>query len=929
MKKIVLVDGMALIFKAFFAFMRNPLSTSKGEPTSAIYGFLTQFLKIIEDTKPDYLGVALDSKEPTFRHKIFPEYKSNRDVIPEDLIPQIERIQQFIKAFNIPIFRLPGYEADDIIATILKKTAQHDIISYAITPDKDYMQIVDKNIFIIKPGKSSEEFSLYDEAKVIEDYGFKPIYMIDYLALVGDTSDFIPGVKGIGPVAAKNLIINFGTVENIYKNLDKINKNSVVQKLNEGKENAFLSKTLAEINLNVPISYNLDELAFSLPNFDELNKLFEELELKSLSKKVEKIYGKTTDISDQKDIQIQKNELLDKFSGFDVFDRDKVTYKLISNYDEAKILAENICDFDLFVFDTETDSLDRFNLNIAGVSFCFKPNLAYYVSIKPPYQQNDIFSVDIDYKGLEITDFVNLFKPIFENERIKKVCQNAKFDIGVLEKYNIKVVNLYFDTMLASYVIDPDQKHNMDDLSRTYLNYSPIPLSSLLGDKKSADKIFEVEQKLLSNYSCEDADVTFRLYKILENRLANTKPEYIAKKIEFPLIHVLLDMEKTGVNINAFTLFELSKLMENELNSLVKKIYLNAGEEFNINSTQQLQQILFNKLKLNPIRKTKTGFSTDAQSLEQLRGEHPIIDLLSEYREIAKLKSTYVDALPKLMNPTTKRVHTTFNQTVASTGRLSSLNPNLQNIPVRGELGKEIRKAFIPKPNNVLICADYNQIELRIMASICKDPNLMFAFNNDIDIHTRTAELIFNLPSDRISPDMRRKAKEVNFGILYGIGAFGLKNRLQISQSQAKEIIDNYFITFPNVKLFMENMIVFAQQHGYSETILGRRRYLKNINSQNKTLRQFEERVAINMPIQGTAADMIKIAMINIFNEFNLRNLKSKMILQVHDELIFDTVKTEIEIVKEIVKDKMENALLLDVPIKASIGIGNNWLEAH
>jgi len=450
-----------------------------------------------------------------------------------------------------------------------------------------------------------------------------------------------------------------------------------------------------------------------------------------------------------------------------------------------------------------------------------------------------------------------------------------------------------------------------------------------LGDKKSADKIFEVEQKLLSNYSCEDADVTFRLYKILENRLANTKPEYIAKKIEFPLIHVLLDMEKTGVNINAFTLFELSKLMENELNSLVKKIYLNAGEEFNINSTQQLQQILFNKLKLNPIRKTKTGFSTDAQSLEQLRGEHPIIDLLSEYREIAKLKSTYVDALPKLMNPTTKRVHTTFNQTVASTGRLSSLNPNLQNIPVRGELGKEIRKAFIPKPNNVLICADYNQIELRIMASICKDPNLMFAFNNDIDIHTRTAELIFNLPSDRISPDMRRKAKEVNFGILYGIGAFGLKNRLQISQSQAKEIIDNYFITFPNVKLFMENMIVFAQQHGYSETILGRRRYLKNINSQNKTLRQFEERVAINMPIQGTAADMIKIAMINIFNEFNLRNLKSKMILQVHDELIFDTVKTEIEIVKEIVKDKMENALLLDVPIKASIGIGNNWLEAH
>jgi DNA polymerase-1 len=929
MKKLVLVDGMALIFKAFFAFIRNPLSTSKGEPTTAVYGFLSQLLKIIEDTKPDYLGVALDSKEPTFRHQIFPEYKSNRDVIPEDLIPQISRVQQFISALNIPVFRLPGYEADDIIGTILKKTANQGILSYAITPDKDYMQIVDDNLFIIKPGKSTEEFLLYDVNKVIEEYGFKPIYMIDYLALVGDQSDFIPGVKGIGPVAAKDLIINWGTIENIYENIDKITKKSVVQKLIDGKDKALLSKELSKIKLDVPISFDLDELKFADPNYSELDRLIQELELKSLSKKIDKVFGRKQISNDVNISNKDENVIVENLTGFNEFDKEKVSYKLITTYEEAENLSKVLLKVNTFVFDTETDSLDVFNLNLAGVSFCYEPNLAFFVAIKPSFYQGDLFSEIKDYEGLDVEEFTNLFKPIFENSSIKKVCQNGKFDLAVLEKYNIDVQGFYFDTMLASYVLDPDQKHNMDDLSRTYLNYSPIPLSSLIGDKKAAEKIFEVDQKLLSDYSCEDADVTFRLYKILENQLKNTKPEYIAYHIEFPLINVLLDMEKTGVNIDTSALYELSKVMENDLTLLVKKIYEQAGEEFNINSTQQLQQILFNKLKLEPIRKTKTGYSTDAQSLEQLKGEHPIIDLLLDYREISKLKSTYVDALPKLINPKTNRLHTTYNQTVASTGRLSSLNPNLQNIPVRGELGKEIRKAFIPKPGNVLLCADYNQIELRIMASMSQDPNIINAFESGIDIHTRTAELVFGLPAAQITPDMRRKAKEVNFGILYGIGAFGLKNRLQISQTQAKEIIDNYFTTFPNVKRFMEDMITFAQKNGYSETILGRRRYLKNINSQNKTLRQFEERVAINMPIQGTAADMIKIAMINIHNEFNSRNLKSKMILQVHDELIFDTYTDEIDLVKTIVKEKMESAIKLNVPIKASIGVGNNWLESH
>lgn len=928
MKKLVLIDGMALVFKAFFAFIRNPLFTSKGEPTSAVYGFLNQLFKIIEETNPDFIGVALDSKEPTFRHELFPEYKSNRDVFPEDLVPQLERVQQFINALNIPIFRLPGYEADDIIGTILNKTAKDGIISYALTPDKDFIQIVNKNLYVIKPGKNNEELVLYDEVKVEEEYGFKPIYMIDYLALVGDSSDFIPGVKGIGPVAAKELIKNFGTIEDIYNNLDNISKKSLVQKLIDGKDNAFLSKKLAAINLNVPIEYNLEDLKFTKPNFTVLTKLIEELELKSLNKKIDKIFGVFNENESKTKLeQIEINDT--KLDGFNEFDKSKVSYKLITNYDDALELLKKLEKQPIFVFDTETDSLDTFKLNLAGISFCYEPNCAYYIAIKPNFEQEDLFSDNKNYPGITINEFVSLFKEIFENETIKKVCQNAKFDIAVLDNYNIYVKGLYFDTMLASYALDPDQKHNMDDLSRSYLNYSPIPLSSLIGEKKEAEKIFNVDVKLLSDYSCEDADVTFRLYKILENQLAGTKMEFVAKQIEFPLVYVLYDMEKTGVNINISVLNELSLQMEKELATLTETIYDAAGEIFNINSTKQLQYILFEKLKLGLTRKTKTGYSTDAQSLEQLKGEHPIIDLISEYREITKLKSTYVDALPKLINPITKRLHTTFNQTVASTGRLSSLNPNLQNIPIRGELGKEIRKAFIAADGNILLCADYNQIELRIMASMCKDPNLLQAFQAGIDIHTRTAELIFGLSKDQITSDMRRKAKEVNFGILYGIGPFGLKNRLQITQTHAKEIIDNYFKTFPNVKNFMEEMIGFAQKNGYAETISGRRRYLRNINSQNKTLRQFEERVAINMPIQGTAADMIKLAMIKIFNEFNLRNLKSKMILQVHDELIFDTYVDELDIVKSIVKENMENALKLEVPIEVSIGIGNNWLESH
>ena len=582
-----------------------------------------------------------------------------------------------------------------------------------------------------------------------------------------------------------------------------------------------------------------------------------------------------------------------------------------------------------FVFDTETNSLDPFSLKIAGVSFCMNENEAYFVAINPYYESEDLFHPNLSSR-LNIDDFKKLFSPIFTNKGIRKICQNGKFDISVMRSIGIDVNNFYFDTMLASYIIDPDQKHNMDDLAAKYLNYKTIPLSNLLDVKKEPEKIFEVDLEKLSEYSCEDADITFRLYNKLKKILKEHSLEKIAYDIEFPLAVVLEKMENNGVRIDSKFLNSLSKEMGKILNELTDKIYFEAGVEFNINSTKQLQEILFNKLQLNPIKATKTGFSTDAKSLEALKGQSPIIDYLLEYRQLSKLKSTYTDSLPKLINPITGKIHTSYNQTIASTGRLSSIEPNLQNIPIRTELGKEIRKAFIPTDNDhVILSADYSQIELRIMASLSNDENMLKAFEIGEDIHRSTAAKVFRISPDEVTQDMRRKAKEVNFGILYGIGAFGLKTRLGISQTHAKEIIDTYFNTFKNVKHFIESSISFARENGFAQTILGRRRYLPNINSKNNVLRQFEERVAINMPIQGTAADMIKLAMINIHNEIKEKNLRSKMILQVHDELVFDIYKKEIEIMKEIIKRNMENSLKLNVPITVEIGIGDNWLEAH
>jgi len=916
--RFVIVDAMAIAYKAYFAFINRPLMNSKGEATSAIYGFMTQLIKIIEDTKPEYLAIASDSKEKTFRHDIYEGYKSSRATMPEDMVPQIKHIYDIIAAMNIPLLILPGYEADDIIGTVFKKTEDIGLEAFAITPDKDYLQLITESSKIIKPGKTADEVMIINKEKALETLGFEPILMIDYLALVGDSSDDIPGVAGIGPKTATPIIAEFGTLENIYENIENISSQSVRKKLINNKENAFLSKTLATIKTDVPIDFNLDATLFHKPNLEKLNTILSDLELKSIINKVNKLFD--TDFDDSELIEETENR---------EFNSSIVNYKSITTTSEAKKLAEQLLASDLFVFDTETNSLNVFDLKIAGVSFTVREGEAFFVPINPFIENEGLFQRDLSER-IDINEFCKIFKPVFENKNIKKVCQNGKYDIAVLRTHGIEVNNFYFDTMLASYILDPDQRHGMDALAEAHLNYRPIPISELIGKEKNPDLIFDADIEKLTNYASEDSDITFQLYKLFKDKLKKNNQEKVAFTIEFPLVKVLEDMERTGVNLDIKALKIFSEELRVSMESYTNNIYDLAGETFNINSPKQMQHILFDKLGLPPTKKTKTGFSTDAGSLESLKGKNEIIDYLLKYRQAAKLKSTYADALPKLVDQKTKRLHTSFNQTVASTGRLSSLNPNLQNIPIRTDLGKKIRAAFIPRDyNHVILSSDYSQIELRIMASICDDTTMITAFNNGEDIHRSTAALVFGVSSEEVTPDMRRKAKEVNFGILYGIGAFGLGNRLGMPRNQAQEIIDTYFTKFSKVQDFISESKEKAKENGYAETLLGRRRHLKNINSSNRVVRQFEERVAINMPIQGTAADMIKIAMIKVFDELNKINIKSKMILQVHDELVFDVHKDEIEIVKPIIKKCMEEALPLNVPIIVDIGVGNNWLEAH
>ncbi|RPI70141.1 MAG: DNA polymerase I, partial [Ignavibacteriales bacterium] len=715
------------------------------------------------------------------------------------------------------------------------------------------------------------------------------------------------------------LIQKYGSVENLYKHIDEIDKPALKNKLVIGETNALISKDLATIHCEVPLEFDFEKAKFTKPDFETLRKIVVELEFKD-------IYNRMLAIYDSNGAETKLTETVNE--EINSFVEKEVNYKQIKNIKEAEELAEYLSSKELIVFDTETDNLDHYKLCLAGVSFSTKEKEGFFVALKP----GDGYEGTITNPEIRLSkeDFTRVFRKVFENKNVKKVCQNAKFDIGCMVNLGIKVENFYFDTMLASYVIDPDQKHGLNDLSVKYLKYKPIHISTLLGPKPDPSGIFEVECGPLCQYASEDADVTYRLFKILDEEIKKEKLTRVAYDIEFPLIPVLEDMERTGIKIDVDALHSFSDDLQKKLNEYTDEIYKSCGVEFNINSTKQLQEILFTKLGLKSGRKTKTGFSTDARSLEYLKGQHEIIDLLLDYRQVSKLKSTYSDALPNLINRKTGRIHTSFNQTVASTGRLSSNDPNLQNIPIRTELGREIRRAFVPRDkDHLILSADYSQIELRIMAHISGDEGLSKAFKEKEDIHRSTAALVFMVNPGDVTPDMRRKAKEVNFGILYGIGPFGLKTRLGVSQSHAKEIIDTYFRTFKRVKEFMDDSVLLAKEKGYAETLHGRRRFLRNINSSNRVVRQFEERVAINMRVQGTAADMIKLAMINIHKELVKRNYKTKMVLQVHDELVFDAHKEEVDEVRPLIKELMEKALPLDVPVLVDTGIGDNWLDAH
>lgn len=926
MKKIFLIDAMAMAYKAYFAFINRPLRNSKGQNTSAVYGFFASLLKILEKEKPDYIAVAFDLKDKTFRHEKFPEYKATRQEMPEEMIYQIDYIKQILEAMDVAMLSMPGFEADDIIGTLAHKLNQKKFEIYLVTPDKDYFQLINDQTFIYKPAKSMEDAELIDKSKLLEKMELSPSQIIDYLALTGDSSDNIPGVKGIGEKTALELLKEFETLDNIYKDTSKILKASVRKKLEEQKESAYLSKELVTINLETPISFQLEDFTVKKSNLRAVDNILNELEIRSLKKRIHALYDLPAHlpVSDKfggqdeslfiEEGSVSADELSDQLN----FDAQAVKYHLIQTENELQTLIGKINRAKKFVFDTETNNLNAIDARLVGISFCASEKEAYFIKFERHTE------LPLNSKLLD------LLKPIFADKKILKIGQNLKYDITVLHKYGIDVKGPLFDTMVASYVINSSAPNNLDELASRYLNYSTIKLTELIGDKKNPELMWDILVEQLKNYSCEDADITFRLYKKFSEELEKHQLTELCEKIEFPLVKTLVNMELTGVNLDSSELAIQQKEIEHLLELNETEIFKHAKEKFNINSPKQLQEILFKKLKLNAVKKTKTGFSTDIQALEQIRYSHPIIENLISYRQLSKLKSTYIEALPKMINPSTGRIHTSYNQTVTATGRLSSADPNLQNIPIRTELGREIRKAFTaPDRNWLILSADYSQIELRIMAHICEDENLIKAFENDLDIHTNTASLIYNCSIKNVTPEMRRKAKEVNFGILYGIGAFGLKVRLGIAQSEAKEIIDTYFKKYPKVQEYLDSTIEFARKNDFVETLMKRRRYLPNINSKNFAVRSFEERAAINMPIQGTAADMIKIAMNNIDREFEKQKVESKMIMQVHDELVFEVYKSELDKVKKLIEIKMVNAIPLKVPVKVDIGVGDNWLDAH
>ncbi len=932
-KRLFLLDAMALIYRAFYALNKNPRINSKGLNTSAIMGFANTLYDIIKTEKPTHIGVAFDTMAPTVRHEDFFEYKANRQAMPEDLSLAIPYIKKLIEAFNIPVLFREGYEADDVIGTLAKKAESEGFETFMVTPDKDFGQLVSPNIHIYKPGKFGEKATLMGVKEVCEKYAIQnPEQLIDILALWGDASDNIPGIPGIGEVTAKKLIGQYGSLENIQANLHTMDNPKLKQKIEEFYPQGLMSKQLATIILDVPIDFNARELAISEPHPTELKTLLEELELRAFSKRVfsdlSLMNQKTMPVQSFQGTLFEESETPENtFEVPEIISIEKKQnintipheYTLIEQPQDRSWLIEELKKQKSFCFDTETTGLESAASELVGISFAWESHKAFFVHL--PEEYAEAFAI------------VQEFKDIFENPSTLKIGQNIKFDIGILKWYEISVEGALFDTLLAHYLLQPDLRHNMNYLAESYLNYAPISIEELIGKKgKNQQGMRSVPKEILKDYACEDADITLQLQYHFAPLLEENGLTYLFDTVEMPLVPVLASMEQEGVRVDTHALVEYSSELEGEILDLQQQIYDLAGRTFNISSPKQLGEILFNELKITENTKlTKTKqFSTSEETLQKLALKHPIIEKILDYRSLTKLKSTYVDVLPRLISQRTGRVHTSYNQAVAATGRLSSNNPNLQNIPIRTERGREVRKAFVPRNSDfLLLSADYSQIELRIISELSKDEAMQEAFRQKIDIHTATAAKVFGVSIDEVNKEMRRKAKMVNFGIIYGISAFGLSERLNIPRKESAEIIQNYFLQYPNIKKYMESQIAFAHEHGYVETMMKRKRYLRDIHSSNANMRSFAERNAINAPIQGSAADMIKMAMILIYKEFNRLQLKSKLILQVHDELVVDVHVDEIEVVKQIVESNMQQALPLSVPVETEMNSGKNWLDAH
>ena len=896
-KRLFLIDGMAQIYRAHFAMIKNPLTTKDGRHTSAIFGFMNSLFKLLRDENPDYIAVVLDCKEPTFRHKLYTEYKATREKMPDELVEQLEPLYEVISHTNIPILKKPGYEADDIIGTLVKKAEQAGLVTYMVTGDKDMMQLVSETTFMYSPGNRFKPTTIYDKIKVKEKWGVGPDGIIDMLALVGDTSDNVPGVDGVGPKTAKKLLDQYKDIETILEHADEAKNKRVREGLQNGRDLVHLSRELVTIHCDVPVEFHIEELIRKDMDGEALTYDFQDLEMYSLITQVEALSG----------------------NGVVALEQPDKNYQTILTQTDLDLLITTISNAELISFDLETTSITPLQADIVGLSFSVKANDGYYIPVEYPEKESK--------PGLTLDAVLEKLKPIFENENNRFCGQNIKYDALVLSRYGIHLGNIVFDTMIAEYMLHPEKNsYKMDYLSIDYLNYRMVPIDNLIGTGLHQKSMAEVPLEDIAFYASEDADIAFQLAEILKDKLEKESLFEPYNDIEIPLIPVLTTIEKNGVYLNLDFLADLSRQFGEGLEKLTEKIHQMAGREFNINSPKQLGEILFDELELKPIRKR----STAVEVLAVLKNYHPLPEEVLKYRHLAKLKNTYVDAIPNYVNKETGRVHTTLNQTIAATGRLSSTSPNFQNIPIRTETGREVRKAFVPQNSDwVILSADYSQVELRIMAHYSQEPELIKAFEKNSDIHNRTAALVNGIAEAEVTPDQRRSAKVVNFGIMYGAGPYRMSQELGISMADAKILIDNYFATYPGIRKYMDETISLARDRGYVETLYKRRRKTGNLDASNRNIVQAEERVAINMPIQGTAADIIKIAMINIHNKMESENYQSKMILQIHDELLFECPKAEVDKLAAMVVEKMEGAVSLSVPLKVDWNYGSSWYEAH